>query len=548
MDHPRHYRTLALALALVACGEPPAPDDLPLATPVSDAEVAHGETSHLAAPVVDVESGRLQGVKEAGLLVFRGVPFAAPPVGARRLRDPIPHPAWSGTRDASAFGPACPQAELDAAAGGVGPTSEDCLTLNVWAPETSSPKPVMVFLHGGAFFYGAGSEALYDGAAVASEGVVYVSLNYRLGTLGFLAHDDLGATVGNTGSGNFGLKDVILALEWVRRNIAAFGGDAHNVTVFGQSAGGLLACSLIGVPSADALFDKAVLQSAVTCDQLPTATTPAPVGGPPQPILADDLVEELGCAEVDDTLACLQTVPVEAFVQTVDVASVFTDINAPIPMPYVDGELITQQPAAVLASGASSRPLLLGTTADDASIFFAAQTPRTWFGMPGAVEELVVDPALTDPVLDLYPQAEYSRAPDAFFTFTTDLFFACPSRAMAEAATSAAPVYAYEFQDITPATSALGAHHALELPYLFDTFEVIGIEPTLGDRRLGSAMRQAWTTFAATGAPTIAGGWPDFTPGGTWMRLDDDFGTMSDADFRDGRCTDLDELGLVPAL
>ncbi|MET0655379.1 MAG: carboxylesterase family protein, partial [Pseudoxanthomonas sp.] len=218
-----------------------------------------------SAPMVTVETGRLQGSVEGPIQVFRGVPYAAPPVGKLRWRPPIPAPAWPGVKDATEFGAACiqPTARVQSIyAQDIGPTSEDCLTLNVWAPANAKDAPVLVWIHGGALRTGSSKEPFYDGAKLARRDLVVVSVNYRLGVLGYLAHPQLSGESALGISGNYGLLDQIAALRWVKDNIKGFGGDANNITIAGESAGALSVMYLLATPSARVLFDKAILQSA----------------------------------------------------------------------------------------------------------------------------------------------------------------------------------------------------------------------------------------------------------------------------------------------
>jgi para-nitrobenzyl esterase len=236
-------RGLALAVALSA------------ATPVS---------AQSSGPVVQTSVGAVQGAALGDLNVYKGLPYAAPPTGWRRWRPPAEASAWKGVRDATKFGPACyqPKGPAGVYTSDVGPMSEDCLTLNVWAPAQVDKAPVLVWIHGGALTTGAGSEPIYDGARLAERGVVVVSINYRLGVLGYLAHPELSKESREGVSGNYGLLDQIAALRWVRANIAAFGGDPSNVTIAGESAGGLSVMYLMAAPQARGLFHKAITQSA----------------------------------------------------------------------------------------------------------------------------------------------------------------------------------------------------------------------------------------------------------------------------------------------
>ena len=210
-------------------------------------------------PVVTIDSGPLRGVSEGGLEVFRGIPYAAPPLGSNRFRPPQPVAAWSTTRDASQFGAACAQVPDLLELAPSDPVSEDCLTLNVWTPSTTGRSPVMVFIHGGGFTSGTDRNPWYDGAALASHGVTVVTLQYRVGPFGWLDLSSLGPQYAD--SMNDGLLDQMAALRWVRRNIASFGGDARNVTLFGESAGAISISALLGAPTADGLYDRVILES-----------------------------------------------------------------------------------------------------------------------------------------------------------------------------------------------------------------------------------------------------------------------------------------------
>lgn len=541
------------ALLLAACGtdavdldSTPLPDD-PASQPATQVPPPY-EATFQPGTQVETGSGALAGVEEGDLRVFRGVPFAQPPVGALRLRDPQPVQPWQGTLDASELGPACPQRSIEMVdqLSGVGETDEDCLTLNIWADDDPTPKPVMVWIHGGAFFYGAGSQPFYDGTALAEEGVVVVTLNYRLGALGFLAHEDLGDQVGNAGAGNFGLKDQVMALEWVRENIATFGGDPDNVTVFGESAGGISTCILGTTPAADGLMHKSILQSAVGCHHLATATQPGSIGGLDTPLdYGADMAEAVGCGDASDTLACLQSVPVGDFLDLVSATQLVTDsMEARFPAPWVDGTFVPEQPSAVYASGSVDRPMIIGTTADEATMFLSTRAPLTWFGVDDEMHAFLGDADLVDGALDIYDIWRFPLPQDAYLTFATDVMFSCPSRALAEAASDGEPTFLYEFQDVQLTTAALGSHHALEIPYVFDTFGAMAMFPTPSERQLAQRMRQAWTSFAASGTPTIEGGWTPYATDGSFMVFDDAISLSLETEYRGGRCDELADLGL----
>ena len=218
-----------------------------------------------APPVINTSAGKVQGAALGGLRIFKGIPYAASPTGAMRWKAPLPAPKWKGVRDATKFGAVCVQPKPRPGSiytWELPPMSEDCLSLNIWAPANAQKAPVFVWIHGGSLVSGAGSDELYDGTRLAAQGLIVVSINYRLGVLGFLAHPALSAESRRNVSGNYGLLDQIAALRWVNRNIAAFGGDASNVTIAGESAGGLSVMYLLAAPEARGLFAKAVAQSA----------------------------------------------------------------------------------------------------------------------------------------------------------------------------------------------------------------------------------------------------------------------------------------------
>ncbi len=513
-------------------------------TPAVTAPAPGSGATYQSGTVIELSTGAVAGREEGGLRVFRGIPYAAPPVGSLRLRDPQPVAPWQGVLEAAEFGPACPQSTVSVVdwLSQTDDTDEDCLTLNVWAHDDGTAKPVMVWLHGGAFFYGAGSQDLYDATAMALEDVVVVSVNYRLGALGFLAHPDLGAQVGNDNPGNYGLKDQVAALQWVQEHIAAFGGDPDNVTVFGESAGAISTCILATLPATDGLMHKAIGQSIVGCHALPTATTAGAIGGVPPIEQARDAVAELGCEGAADLLACLQDAPVDDFVGLVNATDLLTGgASASFPMPYIDGSFVPEAPQDVYARGEADIPMIVGTNQDESTMFLALSAPLTWFDVDEAVTDVLGTDAYTDDVLELYTLWDYPFPQDAYLTFATDALFSCPNLALADAQSSGAPVYLYEFQEHSLTTLALGSHHALELPYVFGTYSSLGILfPTASDLALGDAMRGAWADFAHDSDP----GWPAWQAGGEWMRFDDRWGTMPEAAFRDGRCDGLADAGL----
>ncbi|CAA9253341.1 MAG: hypothetical protein AVDCRST_MAG50-2292 [uncultured Acidimicrobiales bacterium] len=471
-------------------------------------------------------SGALRGDVDdsRGLTVFRGVPYAAPPVGDRRFRAPQPVEPWDGVRDALAFGPAAVQPEGQPSmfgglfgSAGLG-VSEDCLTLNVWTPAVDDRRrPTMVWIHGGAFRMGTAGAGGYDGSELARRGdVVVVSLNYRLGLLGFLCSPELGAA-------NAGLLDQVAALEWVHREIARFGGDPDQVTVFGESAGGKSIECLLAMPAARGLFSRAILQS--------TYSPPMDVEAAAQ--RARDIAAELGAGSAD--LEILRSAPVDALLaaeQRAAAAATAEGRTAPSGAgPVVDGTVLPRLPIeAVLEGSAASVPLLLGTTLDESRLFGAlAPEPPVRDDETLAARLVSILPG-DDPHRGRRAAAEYRRARsergesidpvDIWFAASTDATFRQHSIRLAEAYAARQPdtwMYLFSWAS-TSNEGRLGAFHAVELPFVFGTFDeplgrLAGDSPEA--RSLGEAVQDAWLAFACTGRPKASAlpDWPPYEPG-----------------------------------
>ncbi|MDO9336780.1 MAG: carboxylesterase family protein [Caulobacter sp.] len=453
----------------------------------------------LAAPgLVRVETGDLRGASADGVLSFKAVPYAAPPVGKLRWRMPRPPAPWDGVRDATAVGPACLQAPVLGESYPVpGPYSEDCLTLNVWAPaRPDRPLPVIVWIHGGGFTNGGAAAAAFDGAALAGQGVVLVSLNYRLGRFGFFAHPALTAEATGEARGNYGLADQIAALQWVRRNIAAFGGDPGNVTLMGESSGGLAVAALMTSPAAEGLFHKAIIQSAGGRQPLPALTGPSLDGGRSMEAIGTAFA---GHRRTARQLRRLSGRRVLAGRNMVDNIERRTAVNL-----MVDGTLLPGDPLTLFEQGRQARiPLLIGANSDELTPVF------------GAVSGLAMG--------QFGPRAAALRqawrppgGPDQTHRFVSDLLAVEPARRMATlAARTGQPVFLYRFgyvaqKDRRPGR---GAAHASEIPYVFDNPSALR-RPTDPDRAMASAVSAAWVRFARTGDPSGPGGWD-------WPRYDE---------------------------
>jgi para-nitrobenzyl esterase len=490
---------LCAALALLACDDAPAP------APAADAGLAAD-----AAPSLEVATtaGPVVGHADGAVIAFLGVPYAAPPTGALRWRPPEAPAPWSTPRSAAGFGPACPQQAAERDRDLV--QDEDCLTLNVWTPALApaAPLPVMVFVHGGGFRRGASSAALYDGAALAAAGpVVVVSLNYRLGALGFLAHPALSAEDDRGVSGNYGLLDQQAALRWVQDNVAGFGGDPDRVTFFGESAGAMSLCAQMVSPAAAGLFRRGIAQSG-PCTVLATPLR-APDGAASAEGLGAALAATLGCAGAADAAACLRAVPAATVVAASQQAG---EVGGARYQPNVDGVVLPEAPMSAIRAGRFT-PLdafIAGSNRDEATLFTAQRTMETEEDFAAAVRGIVPDHV--DDVLALYPPSDHASVKDAYNAFVTDLWFTCPTRALTRmVAARGTRAYLYHFTRPTAAGAALGlgVFHGSELAFVFGTFGDRS-EPSPGELAMSATMMGYWTRLASAGDPSGPGAvpWP----------------------------------------
>jgi para-nitrobenzyl esterase len=466
-----------------------------------------------ANPIVRIDGGLIRGAGAAGVYSFRGLPYAAPPTGNLRWRPPQPASSWSGIRDATQFGPSCPQAQAFNPFLPPGTISEDCLNLNVYTPtlRSGSDRPVLVWIHGGGLVQDGGRN--YDGTKLAAAGTVVVTINYRLGALGFLAHPALASRPGGA-AGNYGLMDQQAALRWVQRNIARFGGDPHNVTIAGQSAGGLSVLAQMVSPGARGLFQKAIVQSGTfALNQQPLATAEAS---------GEKFAQSVGCA--DQTAACLRSVPVS------DLVSKF---GVEIPG-VVDGSVLTQPIGTALARGQFARvPVINGITHDEELLFVAglgitvSQGTNIPLAGPAAdpanyqaniAQALGVSAARAAAIAAEYPLSAYPSPVVAFSLLVSDASFACPALQVdGWTAVRGVPTYAYQFNDDNAPVNIVGASlglstHGTELPYLFDQPNAPFPAMLNPDQQaLAASMRTDWASFAGTGNPSSrALLWPSF--------------------------------------
>jgi para-nitrobenzyl esterase len=470
--------------------------------------------------VVEVAGGKVRGVDGDAVRQFLGIPYAASPSGALRWRPPQPPIPWSGIRPASDFGAMAPQSPATpgfSLPGDPSEQSEDCLSLNVWTPGLDGlRRPVMVWIHGGGFSGGTGAGLLYRGEELARRGnVVVVTINYRLGALGFLGHRSLTDERDGGVSGNWGLLDQVAALRWVGEYIESFGGNAQNVTIFGESAGGMCVAALMSSPAARGLFHRAIVQS-----------------GPPYAHsllhaqrIGDDLSEVLGLDAADR--ATWQSVPAAALVDATQTLQSVTPPPGQLPLPFlpvVDGTFLPRSPYEGIAEGAGApTPLLIGTNRDELTLF-ALGTPdlgeldqqrlEDWIGLaaPGAHPVEVVETYRNERAA----RGETLTPHDLWIAIGTDLVFRWPSLRLAAAHHrwgSATFVYLFTWE--SPVFDGiLGASHALEIPFVFGTAANPVVAAYCGDgpdsQALSQHMLDAWAAFAWTGDPSHPhiGGWP----------------------------------------
>lgn len=500
-------RTLSLIMvvvALIGCSDDTTAQDTGATGPDAGAPDAA-----MATLKVKTSAGTLKGEFKGGARRFLGIPFAAPPVGSLRFKAPAPAAAWSGERDATKFGASCMQSK-SFSLGMPNNYSEDCLFLNVFTPATAQPKglPVMVWIHGGGFSSGGGATSMYEGSHLAGEGgVVVVSLNYRLGPLGFLAHPAV-----ENGATNVGLLDQRAALQWVKQNIAAFGGDPNNVTLFGESAGAMsVGIHLVSLGS-KGLFHRAIIQSGPPSFILPTLVASQKQG--------QDLALKVGCDTAKDIAACLRTAKADDLLKALPIKSAFIFGAGVSWGPTIDNTVLSGQPMKLVRAGTFNKvPLLLGSNKEEGTLFlFLGFVTKMTEAQYKALVPAIVGPVAAALALPRYPVSAYTgtgffSAPAlAFSDMFTDMAFICPSRMTAAALEKAGqPIYLYHFpvRPSSGALSFLGATHTAEIPFIFHTQGSF----TAQEEALSQQMMGFWARFAAAGDPNKAGStlWPKYT-------------------------------------
>lgn len=472
-----------------------------------------------SAPLVVAPAGTLRGSAVGDVHVFKGIPYALPPTGPLRWKPPVPAPAWKDTREATEFGSVCVQPKPQPGsiyAWDPRPMSEDCLSLNIWAPASARNAPVFFWIHGGALSSGSGSDGLYDGAALAARGIVVVSINYRLGVLGFLAHPQLSAESSANVSGNYGLLDQVAALRWVNRNVAAFGGDPANVTIAGESAGGLSVMYLMAAREARGLFAKAVAQSAYMVSAQELRTTP--FGGVAAESVGQSLAQKAGAAD----LAALRAIDAETLT-TVAASTGF------FPFFVIDGHVLTRQIVDVFDRGEQAKvPILAGFNTGEIRSLRSLMPPAVADAAAYEKEIRARYADLADAFLALYPS---NQIEESMLASTRDALYGWTAQRLVMKQTAAgAASFLYLFDHGYPAADERGLHafHASELPYVFGTANRTparwpAVPATPAEKQLTTAMLDYWASFARTGTPAAASApaWPAYGRERAYLAFED---------------------------
>ncbi len=508
--------------------------------PVTEAGPTEASASSLDVPT---DKGMVHGSTAGGVRAFLGIPFAATTGGDNRWKPPQPAAPWTTTLKATALGPICPQ--IDPSTMKYATTSdENCLNLNVWTPDPAptTPLPVMVWFFGGAFVFGSSGAAPYNGNHLVPNGVVVVSMNYRVGALGFLGHSALAAEDANKSTGNYGLLDQQAALKWVQTNIAAFGGDKNNVTIFGESAGGKSVCLQLLSPGAKGLFAKAIIESGLCLTPGLTLTAAEAQG--------DRYATAMGCTDADSAsaLSCLRALPATTIINGPATAPpplpgglFYQDPSTSLSFqPIVDGTFLTDQPAALFTTNKEADvPVLQGANTDEGILFqiaalgpytsvttetdYVAALTRTFGPNAGAVaaQYPVAGGDAGAPAGDAGPSdagvVTFATPDEALTKVSGDAFFVCQARRLERILSANTPkTYLYSFNGPltgVPIPQLAGvAFHSSELPYVFGNSYLLGSVPDAGASLVG-AMEGYWTTFAKTGDPNGGSNlmWPPYT-------------------------------------
>ncbi len=487
----------------------------PASTPIQDA--------------IKIDSGQISGTTSGDIHIYKGIPFAAPPVGDLRWKPPQPVAPWQGVKDCTKFGPAPMGYYSTSFPSFSNPPSEDCLYLNVWTPaKTAADKlPVMVWLYGGAFWFGEGSNPTYDGANLAKHDAVVVTFNYRVGPLGWLAHPLLSKEDPNNSSGNYGLLDQIAALQWVQKNITAFGGDPSRVTIFGESAGATSVICLMSSPLSEGLFHGAIAQSMAELASWADIREDK-YGQAPKENMGLQLAKDLGCDTAADPIACMRAKSAQEVMDAGKPAADLFGRSTYRYEPCVDGWVITELPLNIFQAGKQHAvPLLIGSNADEGKLFSNVSVASV-NSYTAYVNALCGNQA--QEVLAMFPAATDVEAKASLNRVMTLQTFTCAAKAYAAAMSNVQkPAYFYQFSRVAPGNKT-GAFHSREIGYVFGN-----LAPMLSglkadqyfndtDRVVSETMMKYWTSFAAKGDPSDVGltQWPAYDAGnGQYMDLGD---------------------------
>ncbi len=467
---------------------------------------------------VKISAGLVEGeTLKDGIKVYKGIPFAAPPVNDLRWKAPQKTEGWKGIRKAFKYGPACQQPDMSKLTMRKYETiSEDCLYLNVWTPAGSVDEklPVMVWFHGGAFMVGTASDDYYDGQDLARRGVIVVTVNYRLGPFGFLAHPLLSKESEHSVSGNYGLLDQIIALKWVRDNIAAFGGDPGRVTIFGESGGGRSVAHLMVAPMAKGLFHRGIMQSSTVYRAIHHLRE-SWYGRPAMETVGKNVSGKLGCNKASDPLACMRKKSPEEIlaVSNASLAGVSSSKKGTPYEPIVDGWLIPDDPSDLFDAGKQHNiPLIIGSNADEGTLFIQKMSFWRIRKIRKIIE--IAFPDHYEEVLKVFPFKWPKEAKEAMNRITGDVGTTAPVRRTLrnmEKVEANAWQYFFSHRRSDYLGKKFGAYHGSEIRFVFNSLDRSKGRVEDVDRRVSDIMSEYWVRFAATGTPN-GNGLPDWPP------------------------------------